>query len=134
MRSEITRAREFRSNMSEPEVMLWSRLKLLRERGFRFRRQAPFKGFFLDFVCYSRRLVVEVDGSQHGEDVQGAHDAMRDAILRRQGFTVLRFWTSEVRGDPGGVVDRVIAHLEATPRVHEDASRRARSLGQTAPP
>jgi very-short-patch-repair endonuclease len=78
--------------MTLQERRLWSRLRRLREDGFRFRRQAPFRGYYLDFVCFDRRLVVELDGGQHADVPQADHDAVRDAILARQGFTVLRFW------------------------------------------
>jgi very-short-patch-repair endonuclease len=104
-----------RGEMSEAEVILWSRLRLLRVRGFHIRRQAPFRGYFLDFVCYARRIVIEVDGGQHGEDAQIEHDAVRDAVLRRQGFETLRFWASDVRWDADGVMDQIVAALEAAP-------------------
>ena len=119
MRPEIARAREFRRNMSEPEVMLWSRLKGLRERGFRMRRQFPFRGYYLDFVCFSRRLVVEVDGFQHGEDAHVEHDAIRDRILQRQGFRVLRFWASDVRRNLSGVMAQIVLALEAQPSTRD---------------
>ena len=70
MTPEIQRARQFRQAMSEPEVILWACLKRLRDRGFHIRRQAPFHGYYLDFVCYPRRLVIEVDGGQHNDDAQ----------------------------------------------------------------
>lgn len=122
MRSEIARARELRRNMSEAEVMLWSRLRRLRDRGFRVRRQFPFRGYFLDFVCLSRRLVIEVDGFRHSDDQQVEHDAVRDRVLERQGFRVLRFWAGEVRRDLNGVVDRIVLALEAAPSTREGAS------------
>ena len=93
--------------MSPPEVLLWSRLKRLRTQGFHFRRQAPFRGYYLDFVCFSRRLVVEIDDAQHAEDEAAAHDAVRDAVLRREGFAVLRFWAGTVMADVGGVMDAI---------------------------
>jgi very-short-patch-repair endonuclease len=46
-------------------------LKRLRERGFHFRRQRPFRAYYLDFVCFDRRLVVEVDGGQHTLPIKG---------------------------------------------------------------
>ena len=136
MRREIQRAREFRNGLSEPEVMLWSRLKRLRERGFHIRRQAPFRGYYLDFTCLARRLVVEVDGRQHGEDRQSDHDAVRDQVLARCGFRVMRFWASEVRGDLGGVVDQIVATLEVAPASagKENAIRQGRSLLANSPP
>ena len=139
MRPEIKRARELRRNMSEPERILWSRLRRLRERGFKIRRQCPFEGYFLDFVCLSRKVVIEVDGGQHNDDWQADHDLVRDKLLRRHGFTVLRFWAGEVRGNLNGVMDRIIAALEAassrTDGLEEAAGRwLASSLDHTSPP
>lgn len=113
--------------MSAPEVILWSRLRPLRERGFHIRRQVPFRGYFLDFACLARRLVIEVDGGQHNDDRQSEHDHIRDRILARQGFKVLRFSAGEVRRNAGGVMDQVVAALEAQPHTR-------RGMGQTADP
>ena len=121
----IQRARELRRNMSEPEVMLWSRLKRLRERGFHVRRQAPFRGYFLDFVCYAHRLVIEVDGSQHAEDIQADHDLVRDKLLTRHGFQVMRIPAGEVRGNLSGVMDHIVLALEAAPRVRRGSAGEA---------
>jgi very-short-patch-repair endonuclease len=115
MRPEIARARELRRNMSEPEILLWSRLRRLRARGYAIRRQYPFRGYYLDFACLSRRLVIEVDGYQHGDEQQAAHDALRDRILKRHGFQVLRFWSSDVRRNLDEVMDRIVLALEAGP-------------------
>jgi very-short-patch-repair endonuclease len=115
MRPEIARARAFRRNMSEPEVMLWSRLKRLRDQGYHFRRQAPFRGYFLDFVCYRARLVIEVDGFQHADDRQSEHDFVRDRVLSRHGFRVLRIWAGEIRHDLTAVMDRILAVLAEQP-------------------
>ena len=108
------RARELRRAMTEPEIIHWSRLKRLRSNGIRFRRQAPFRGYFLDFVCFERRLVVELDGGHHGETEQAAHDAVRDRVLQREGFRVLRFWNSAVRENLDGVMYSVLAALDGT--------------------
>ncbi|WP_430422721.1 endonuclease domain-containing protein [Phenylobacterium sp.] len=133
MRPEHDRARQMRSAMSEPEVILWSRLKRLRERGFHIRRQAPFKGYYLDFVCYARRVVIEVDGYQHGEDRQADHDAVRDRVLERHGFRVLRVWASDVRYELDWVMDQIVGTLEAA-SMTEGARRAAQRLAHTSPP
>ena len=112
-----TRARQLRNNMTPPEVRLWARLKSLRERGFHIRRQAPFRGYYLDFVCFDRRVVIEVDGGHHGEDVQADHDVTRDMVLRREGFRVMRFWSGEVMGNTDGVVDAIVLALEGAESV-----------------
>jgi len=115
MRPEIQRARELRRNMSEPEIMLWSRLRRLRSQGFPIRRQFPFRGYFLDFACLSRRVVIEVDGFQHADDRQAEHDFVRDRILERHGFRVIRVWAGEVRRNLGDVMDQIVTVLEASP-------------------
>ena len=104
-----------RSDLPAMEVKLWSRLKKMRAEGYRFRRQAPFRGYYLDFVCYTRRLVIEVDGGQHGEDEARLHDAVRDAVLRREGFMVLRFSTTAVRENIDGVMLGIQAALVDQP-------------------
>ena len=106
------RARKLRSAMTEPEVILWSRLKRLRAKGFHIRRQAPFRGYYLDFACFERRIVIEVDGGHHGDDPQAAHDAVRDRVLQREGFRVLRFWNGAVRQNLDGVMHSIMAALE----------------------
>ncbi|MGI9169806.1 MAG: endonuclease domain-containing protein, partial [Caulobacteraceae bacterium] len=60
-REIVHRARELRKALTPQEARLWPRLRALRVNGFHFRRQAPF----LDFVCFKRKLVVEIDGGQH---------------------------------------------------------------------
>ena len=109
-----------RSEMSQMEVKLWSRLKKLRADGYRFRRQAPFRGYYLDFVCFTRRLVIEVDGAQHSEDEAREHDQVRDAVLRREGFETLRFWTTTVRENIDDVMLVVFDVLASRP-IHRPA-------------
>ena len=121
--AERRRARDHRNNPTSPEAWLWGRLRRLRERGYRFRRQHPFKGYFLDFVCLDRMVVVELDGGQHNEDRQRDHDGLRDAILQRAGFQVLRFWNHEVRNEIDRVMDVIVLAVEARrSRFHEDSS------------
>jgi very-short-patch-repair endonuclease len=110
------RARELRKNLTPQEAQLWLQLRMMRAEGFHFRRQAPLLGFYLDFVCFKRRLIVEVDGSQHADDDrQMDHDAMRDAILRRAGFRTLRFWNSDVSENLDGVVQTIQLALQNPP-------------------
>jgi very-short-patch-repair endonuclease len=111
--------------MTAQERHLWLRLRRLRERGHHFRRQAPFRGYFLDFVCYDRRLVVELDGGQHNDAAQAEHDAVREKILEREGFTVLRFWNRAVNTDIDAVMDQIVHALEKLPSVRPERTRRA---------
>lgn len=120
------RARELRANMTPMEVRLWKRLKALRSEGLHFRRQAPFRGYYLDFVCFSRRLVIELDGGHHSDGPQEAHDAVRDTILKREGFEVLRFWNRQVRENVDGVMYNIRLSLGADTPEWRPASPPAR--------
>jgi len=115
MKSVTTlRALSLRNNASPPERLLWNFLRTLRKEGHHFRRQAPLRGYFLDFVSYSNRLVIEVDGSQHREESQAEHDAIRDTVLIREGFNTLRFQAIEVMQNLEGVTIMIRQAL-ATP-------------------
>jgi very-short-patch-repair endonuclease len=103
--------------MTQPEVWLWARLKRLHECGFHFRRQRPFHGYYLDFVCIDRLLVVEVDGAHHNEPLQAEHDGIRDVVLTKAGYQVMRFANSSVRTDIDAVMDAILLALEARPSV-----------------
>jgi very-short-patch-repair endonuclease len=81
-----------RANPTEAEKRLWS---LLRDRRLaaKFRRQQVIEPYIVDLVCFTERLIVEADGSQHADSKD---DARRDAYLRAQGFRVLRFWNNDI--------------------------------------
>lgn len=85
--------------MTEEEVMLWSALRQLRPQGLHFRRQVSIAGFVVDFACHARRLIVELDGSQHHEDAHAERDRLRDAQLEELGYAVHRISNFEVRRD-----------------------------------
>lgn len=116
VKASKARAGELRKSMTKEEARPWLELRTLRSGGFHFRRQAPFLGFYLDFVCFSRRLVIEIDGGQHADEANAEHDAVRDAILRRRGFETIRFWNREITCNLDGVVDTVRAALGERPK------------------
>jgi very-short-patch-repair endonuclease len=95
--------------MTDAELLLWLRLRGSQMAGHRFRRQVPIGGHIVDFVCLKARLVIEVDGGQHAEDV--ARDAERTAWLESQGFRLLRFWNTDVLERTDGVVETILASL-----------------------
>jgi very-short-patch-repair endonuclease len=107
-----TQARRLRKNMTPQEAKLWVHLRTWRaERGLHFRRQVPRLGYILDFACLSAKLVVEVDGGQHG----GPRDILRNQRLANVGFRVLRFWNSDVDDNLDGVLQAILDALDATP-------------------
>ena len=111
MTATIARARSLRKSLTPEEVRMWVKLRALRDAGHHFRRQAPVGGYFPDFVCKRRRLMVEIDGSQHGEEPQKTFDNRRDAQLRAEGYRILRFWNSDIDANIDGVIDTILAAL-----------------------
>lgn len=78
-----------RREATDAEAAMWRLLRDRRLSAFKFRRQVPFKTYILDFVCFEKRLVIEIDGSQHAES---GTDATREAALATQGFRIARYW------------------------------------------
>jgi very-short-patch-repair endonuclease len=99
--------------MSEPEVMLWSRLRGRSPERPTFRRQHPFGSIILDFYCPSAQLAVEVDGSTHWDGAARARDAARDRWLASQGVSVLRIPASHIYRHLRGVADGILLRAEA---------------------
>ena len=100
-------AKRMRKEMTDAERKLWACLRAHRLMGLSFRRQVPIAGFIVDFACPDRKLIVEVDGSQHGNDADIAYDATRTRRLEQDGWTVLRFWNDDVLRD----IDNVCRHI-----------------------
>ena len=106
------RARAMRKAMTEPELMLWSRLRGHRQDRPRFRRQHPVGSIILDFYCSAARLAVEVDGSTHWDDDARAKDAARDGWLRGQGVEVMRIPAGKIYFDLDCVVDAILLRAD----------------------
>jgi very-short-patch-repair endonuclease len=73
----------------------------------RFRRQQPIGPYVVDFFCPSAKLIVELDGGQHGEDCAVLYDEARTRWLEAQGYRVLRFWNWEFQQYPEAVVESI---------------------------
>ena len=110
-RRRIRIARELRSRMTDAELLLWRHLRRRQLDGRKFRRQHPLGPYVVDFVCLEARLVLELDGGQHAEQV--GRDQRRDAWLGERGFRVLRFWNHDVLLRTEAVLEVILAELRA---------------------
>ena len=121
-------ARALRNNPTPAEEKLWRLLSRVRPR---FTRQLVIGPFVADFACRRTQLIVEVDGSQHGES---EHDVHRAAALEADGWHVVRFWNSDVADNLDGVIEAIVAAVLA--RLPEDrlkADRRRMPRDQHRP-
>ena len=108
----MARAKELRKNSTDAERALWRQLRAHRLAGHKFRRQQPVGRYIVDFVCFEKQLIIELDGGQHTEQV--AYDVERSTWLQSQGFRVLRFWNHEVLQNTEAVVEVVLRGCELT--------------------
>ena len=104
-------ARDLRRNATPEERKLWQHVRDRRLGGHKFRQQATIGYQIVDFLCAEKRLIVELDGGQHG----GPEDDLRTAELERLGFRVIRFWNSEVNESLDAVLERILTECETLP-------------------
>jgi very-short-patch-repair endonuclease len=107
--------RRLRNASTDAESKLWQRLRHRQLDGCKFRRQHPYGSYILDFVCLERKVVVELDGSQHADQIH--YDEKRTLFLKETGFIVLRFWNNEVFENMEGLLEVILGSLRtaATP-------------------
>ena len=72
------RSRQLRKNMTDAEIILWSKIRMKQLNGFQFFRQKPVGGYIADFFCMKAKLVIEVDGGQHYAEDVANYDKSRD--------------------------------------------------------
>jgi very-short-patch-repair endonuclease len=88
------RAKQLHRNMSPAEAKLWAHLRAHRMGDVHFRKQHAIGNYIVDFCAPRKKLIIELDGSQHLE--QEEYDGERTAYLKSKGYQVLRFWNHEV--------------------------------------
>ncbi|HWZ36912.1 MAG TPA: endonuclease domain-containing protein [Bradyrhizobium sp.] len=102
-----SRAKQLRRTMTRAETLLWRYLKANRMDGVGFRRQTPIGNYIVDFVCFSSKLIIELDGESHDFEERQKADRRRDAFFASEGFRVLRFTNEQVMSNLEGVVEAI---------------------------
>ncbi len=108
------RAGELRKRSSPAEAKLWAYLRGNRLNGITFRRQHAIGQYIVDFCSPRKKLVIELDGSQHLS--RETEDAERTAFLESKGYRVIRFWNDDIMNDVAGVVRAIMAVIHAPSR------------------
>ena len=99
----LENSRRLRREMTDAEHKLWQCLRSGQLGGLKFRRQHPIPPYIADFCCVARKLIVELDGSQHNEQT----DAARTRHLQAQGWSILRFWDNDALQQTNAVVEAI---------------------------
>ena len=103
-------ARHLRHTLTDAEASLWHHLRNRALAGCKFRRQHPMGPYIVDFVCIERKLVVELDGSQHADCPA---DSMRTGWIEANGYRVLRFWNNDALCQQQVVLAVILEALES---------------------
>ncbi len=90
----ISKARTLRKNLPDAERALWKQMRMRQIAGYKFRRQQPIGKYIVDFVNFGERVIIELDGGHHSQQVD--YDSTRTAWLEAEGYRVLRFWNNQV--------------------------------------
>ncbi len=101
-----SRRKDLRNNLTPQEILLWVQLKNS-GLGFKFRRQHSIGGYIADFYCPSKKLIIEIDGSQHYEKDALEYDENRTNFFEGMKIKVLRFSNAEINTNMGGVLQKV---------------------------
>lgn len=105
----LEHAKKMRANPTQAEAALWEQLRA-KKLGAKFRQQHLINDFIVDFVCLSKKLIIEVDGEIHNSQLD--EDAKRTEILEVEGFKVIRFTNAEVLGNIDVVLDKISEELD----------------------
>ncbi|MFZ3091386.1 MAG: endonuclease domain-containing protein [Nitrospirota bacterium] len=125
----IKMAKTLRKRPTDAEILLWRYLRSKQLEGMKFRRQQPIGRYVVDFVCFEKKIIIEVDGGQHS--VETEKDKERDEWFKSQGFKVLRFWNNEVLANTQGVLEVIRTNCLTHPPLNPLPSREGRVVGMT---
>ena len=109
-----SRARVLRANETSAEDCGWQAIRNRQLGDFKFVRQLPIGPYFADFACRERKVIFEIDGATHGAAAEISRDAARTGFLVQAGFRVFRAHNAEIYENLNGVLDTLLAFVEAS--------------------
>jgi very-short-patch-repair endonuclease len=105
-------SRKLRRDQTDAERALWAKIRSKQLSGAKFRRQQTIGPYIVDFINFESRLVIEIDGGQHGQDKMRNKDEERTKRLQQRGYQVIRFWDNEVLQNIDGVLEKILEALK----------------------
>jgi very-short-patch-repair endonuclease len=110
-RELVRRARVLRSNITEAEIILWSRLRSKQINGYKFRRQQPLLNYIVDFYCDELKVIIVVDGEIHSLNEKPKYDLKRDNILKINGYHIIRLTNLEIETELDLTINKIIIYI-----------------------
>ena len=107
-------------------VQKWYRIRN-NQLDVKFRRQQPIGNYIVDFICFEKKIVIEIDGGEHCENRK---DEERDRWFRKQKYQILRFWNNEVLANVDGVLKVIKKKLSPSPLIlsHQGRGKKGKVL------
>ncbi len=105
--STTERRRNLRVNQTRAESKLWNALRK-KQLGVKFRRQYNIDYYIVDFYCHKLRLIIELDGSIHGEEKNKAKDKIRENYLKRKVYKIIRYRNDQVKYELRNVIQDIV--------------------------
>ena len=106
--SETLRAAHIlRRSMTKAEAVLWKKLRDRNVISIKFRRQHPVYNFIVDFYCHEYKLVIEVDGEIHNDEIASRYDLGRTEVLNNFGLKVIRFTNNQILCSLDSVIEKI---------------------------
>ena len=102
-------SRTLRNNLTDAERAIWRNLRHKNIGGYKFRRQQIIGNYIVDFICFEQKLIIEIDGGQHNENI----DRIRTKFLENEGYKILRFWNNDVLKNIDGVMRNINSVLQS---------------------
>lgn len=104
--NELTqKARNLRTNMTDQERKFWAIVRKEQFHNYRFLRQYIIGNYIVDFICREKKIIIEIDGGQHSENVD--YDIARTKFLESKGYKVIRFWNNDIDNNISGVYQKL---------------------------
>ena len=116
----VDHAKQMRQNAVPAETLLWKALRNRALGGFKFRRQHPIGTYVVDFACVECKVLVEADGESHL--TRAAADQQRTRFLISEGWSVLRFWNTQIYDELDAVKEAIYAECLRRARPKEPPS------------
>ena len=104
-------SKKLRRNSTETEKILWHYLRNRKFFGYKFRRQFTIGNYITDFICLEKKLVIELDGSEHLKAETIQYDKKRTEFLNKRGFKVVRFYNNDILNNIDSVLNCLYQEL-----------------------
>ena len=108
----LKNAKKMRSNMTPAETKMWRILRGKRFQDLKFKRQVLIGNYIVDFLCEDKKIIIEIDGGQHNEELNIQSDNNRTHYLENNGYKVLRFWNDDVMKNIDGVMEVIFREVK----------------------